>query len=127
AYDLGYIGLLELAVRLRSIFENIDALEHYRGHLLNWYATATLAPLPPRYVSTVDSGNLAACLIVLKQGCLALMDAPVVRGQQWQSLLVILDILKDILKELEENDRASAIESFEFELDAICERVGAIQ
>ena len=51
-------------------------LEHYRGHLLNWYDSQTLTALPPRYVSTVDSGNLAACLIALKQGCLALTDAP---------------------------------------------------
>ncbi len=127
AYDLGYIGLLELAVQLRSTLENINKLEHYRGHLLNWYDTSTLTSLPPRYISTVDSGNLAACLIALKQGCLALTDAPVVRGQQWQGLLVILDILTDILKELEENNPASVIESFEVELDSICERISAIQ
>ena len=127
AYDLGYIGLLELAVRLRSTFENIDKLEHYRGHLLNWYDTSTLTPLPPRYISTVDSGNLAACLIALKQGCLAMTDAPVVRGQQWQGLLVILDILTHILKELEENNPASAIESLEVELDDISKQVSAAQ
>ncbi len=75
------MGLLELAVRLRSTFESMDKLEHYRGHLLNWYDSQTLAALPPRYISTVDSGNLAACLIALKQGCLALKDAPV-SGQQ---------------------------------------------
>ena len=126
AYDLGYIGLLELAVRLRSTFENIDKLEHYRGHLLNWYDTSTLAPLLPRYISTVDSGNLAACLIALKQGCLALTEAPVVRAQQWQGLLVILDILKDMLKEMEENNPVSVIESFAVELDGMYERVSSI-
>ena len=31
AYDLGYMGLSELAVRLRSTFESMDKLEHYRG------------------------------------------------------------------------------------------------
>ena len=127
AYDLGYIGLLELAVRVSSTFENIDKLEHYRGHLLNWYDTATLTSLSPRYISTVDSGNLAACLIALKQGCLALLDAPIVQGQQWQALLVILDILTEILKDLEESDPASVIESFEVELDGICDRIIAIQ
>src|SRR5262249_44563328 len=35
---------------------------------LNWYETNTLRPLPPAYVSTVDSGNLLACLLVLKNG-----------------------------------------------------------
>ncbi|MBE3039551.1 MAG: hypothetical protein IMZ62_12150, partial [Chloroflexi bacterium] len=98
AYDLGYMDLFELAVRLRSTFESLDKLEHYRGHLLNWYDSQTLAAPPPRYISTVDSGNLAACLITLKQGCLALADAPVLGDKQWQGLLVILDILAEALQ-----------------------------
>ena len=98
----------------------MDTLEHYRGHLLNWYDTQTLTPLPPRYISTVDSGNLAACLIALKQGCLALTDAPLVGAQQWQGLLVILDILSTILKDLERNNPGSSSDPFEVELDSIC-------
>ena len=127
AYDLGHIDLVELAVRLRSTFENVDKLEHYRGHLLNWYDTSTLVSLPPRYISTVDSGNLGACLIALKQGCLALAEAPVVGAQQWQSLLVILDILADILKKLAGNNPTAAVESLQVELDGFCERIGASQ
>ena len=90
AYDFGYMGLAELSVRLRSTFENMDKLEHYRGHLLNWYDSQTMTALPPRYISTVDSGNLAACLITLRQGCLALTDAPLLGENRWQGLLVIL-------------------------------------
>ncbi len=127
AYDLGYFGLLELAVRLRTTFENMDTLEQYRGHLLNWYDTQTLTPLPPRYISTVDSGNLAACLIALKQGCFALNGAPIVGAQQWQGLLVILDILSNILKDLERNNSGPTFESFEVELDSICRRITAVQ
>ncbi len=127
AYDLGYIGLLELAVRLRSTFENMEMLEHYRGHLLNWYDTQTLAPLAPRYVSTVDSGNLAACLITLKQGCLALKDRPIVGAHQWQGLLVILDILASTLKKMEGSDPGLEVEPFEVELRNISERITAIQ
>jgi cyclic beta-1,2-glucan synthetase len=63
AYDLGYIGPLDLAARLRTTYETLEKLERHRGHFLNWYDTRTLEPLSPRYVSTVDSGNLAACLI----------------------------------------------------------------
>ena len=50
AYDLGYIGLLELAVRLRSTFESMDKMEHYRGHLMNWYdfTDSGRAPAPLR-------------------------------------------------------------------------------
>jgi cyclic beta-1,2-glucan synthetase len=127
AYDLGYIGLLELSVRLRSTFESIGRMEHYRGHLMNWYDSQALAALPPRYVSTVDSGNLAACLITLKQGCLALIDAPLLDDKQWQGLLVLLDILAEVLQALEKNNPHASIESFEVELTSIYERVSAVQ
>lgn len=101
AYDLGYIGPLELVLRLRPTFESMGQLEHYRGHLLNWYSTHDLKPLPPRYVSTVDSGNLAACLLVLKHGCEELARAPVLRWQRWQGLLDTLDVLVEIVEGLE--------------------------
>jgi len=127
AYDLGYMGLLELAVRLRSTFESMDKLEHYRGHLLNWYDSQTMTALPPRYISTVDSGNLAASLITLRQGCLTLTDAPLLSANQWQGLLVILDILAEALKALEKNNPHASLESFEVELTSIYERVSAIQ
>ena len=127
AYDLGYMGLFELAVRLRSTIESMDKLEHYRGHLLNWYDSQTLTALPPRYISTVDSGNLAACLITLKKGCLALADAPLLSENQWQGLLVILDILSEALQALEKNNPHASLESFEVELTSIYKRVSAIQ
>jgi cyclic beta-1,2-glucan synthetase len=127
AYDLGYIGLPELDLRLSSTFENIDKLEHYRGHLLNWYDTSTLTALPPHYISTVDSGNFAACLIALKQGCLELAGAPIVDGRQWEGLLVILDILIEVIKKLEDNNPSSAIKSFEVELGELAERIHTIQ
>src|SRR3546814_6409333 len=72
AWRLGHIGLNELEMRLRNALDTIDRLERYRGHILNWYETRTLAALEPRYVSTVDSGNLAVSLITVTQ---ALRDA----------------------------------------------------
>ncbi len=135
AFDLGYMSLLELAVRLRSTLESMDGLEHYRGHLLNWYDSEKLAALPPRYISTVDSGNLAACLITLKQGCQALANAPLLDAKQWQGLLAIMDILAEVLGGLgsipdlsqEKNNPHSSLESFEGELTGIYERVSSIQ
>ncbi|MFZ6030585.1 MAG: GH36-type glycosyl hydrolase domain-containing protein [Chloroflexota bacterium] len=127
AHDLGYVGLFDLAVRLRSTFESLGRLEHYRGHLLNWYDSQTLAALPPRYISTVDSGNLAACLIVLKQGCLSLADAPVLGGKQWQGLIVLVDILLEALQALEKNSPDVPVESFVAELAGMTERIRTIQ
>lgn len=69
AWDMGFIGRAELVARTRNAFESLAKLERYRGHFLNWYETHHLRPLEPRYVSTVDSGNLAASLIAFA-GCL---------------------------------------------------------
>jgi cyclic beta-1,2-glucan synthetase len=93
AHDLGYIAASDYILRLRFTFDTLARLERYRGHFLNWIDTHTLAPLPPRYVSTVDSGNLAACLIVLRHGCLELPQQPVWRWELWEGLLDTLDLL----------------------------------
>ena len=53
---------------MKQLLDTIDSLEKWNGHLYNWYDTKTLRVLPPAYVSTVDSGNLAGFLITLKQG-----------------------------------------------------------
>ncbi|HVS03049.1 MAG TPA: glucoamylase family protein, partial [Thermoanaerobaculia bacterium] len=68
AHDFGFIATDELIARTDAALTTIESLERYQGHLLNWYDTRTLAPLPPRYVSTVDSGNLAGSLMTLAAG-----------------------------------------------------------
>ncbi len=77
ANDLGWIGTGEMLERLDATLTTLQALERYRGHFYNWYDTNHLAPLEPRYVSTVDSGNLAAHLIVLRHACLERLEEPV--------------------------------------------------
>jgi cyclic beta-1,2-glucan synthetase len=69
ARDFGWIGLSEAAERIHATLTTIGGLEHYRGHLYNWIDTITLKPLEPRYVSTVDSGNLAGHLVALSVAC----------------------------------------------------------
>ena len=65
ANDLGFIDTDSLIERVDATLTTVEALERFEGHLLNWYDTRTLAPLPPAYVSTVDSGNLAGALLTL--------------------------------------------------------------
>jgi cyclic beta-1,2-glucan glucanotransferase len=77
ARDFGYVGTLELIERLELTLSAMDKLDRFNGHLLNWYDTRTLVPLTPQYVSTVDSGNLAGHLLVLKQVCVEVADQPV--------------------------------------------------
>ncbi|MFO7679693.1 MAG: glucoamylase family protein, partial [Chloroflexota bacterium] len=97
AYDLGYLGAMTLTLRLRSTFDTLERLDRYRGHFLNWIDTRNLAPLPPSYVSTVDSGNLAGCLLTLKQGCLTLPQQPAWRWQRWQGFLDTLAVLSEAI------------------------------
>jgi cyclic beta-1,2-glucan synthetase len=97
AYDLGYLGPSELVLRLRSAFDTIAHLAHYQGHLLNWYETKNLQPLLPRYVSTVDSGNFAGCLLALEHGCEELARAGVLRVEIWDGLLDTLDVLEEVM------------------------------
>ncbi|MCX7041054.1 MAG: DUF3131 domain-containing protein, partial [Spirochaetes bacterium] len=68
AHDLGFIQTDELASRIDATLTTMEGLELFKGHLLNWYDTQSLAPLQPAYVSTVDSGNLAGALMTLAEG-----------------------------------------------------------
>ena len=95
AHDLGYVGMINMAVRLYATFSTLEKMTRYRGHFLNWVDTRSLETLPPGYVSTVDSGNLAGSLITLKQGCLAMPQQAVWRWEAWQGLVDLLLLLSE--------------------------------
>lgn len=68
ARDFGFITSVQLYMRLNLSLASIEKLEKQKGNLFNWYSTATLQPLEPHFVSTVDSGNFLCCLVALRQG-----------------------------------------------------------
>ena len=94
AYDFGYLPTGRLLERTSRTLRTMAALERYRGHFYNWYDTQTLEPLLPMYVSTVDSGNLAAHLLTLRAGLLALPDDPVVSRRVFRGLADTLGVLR---------------------------------
>ena len=101
AYDLGYVGMMDVIMRLRNTLGEMEKLQRFQGHFLNWYDTRNLSELSPPYVSTVDSGNLAGCLLALKQGCLDLPHNSLLRWQYWQGLLDALTLLeKNIVEDV---------------------------
>lgn len=63
AAAMGLIGEAECAARLERTAETLERLDKWHGQFYNWYDIGTEKPLPPRYVSSVDSGNLAAALL----------------------------------------------------------------
>jgi cyclic beta-1,2-glucan synthetase len=93
AHDFGYLNLDELSGSVHRILESLEDVPRYRGHFFNWYETGTLSPMAPRYVSSVDSGNLAASLAALRQGCLLLLEQPILQQG-------ILDGLRDHVQRL---------------------------
>ncbi len=95
ARDFGYLTADEFCRRCSRTMETLGRMERYEGHLLNWYNTRTLEPLNPRYVSTVDSGNLVAALWVLQQGCNDVLRAPIVGQGGPRGLNDTLSILED--------------------------------
>src|SRR4029078_1304835 len=86
AHDFGYLSLSELIERRTRTFETLEKLPRHLGHFYNWYSTTTLQPLAPLYVSTVDSGNLIAHLLTLRQGLLERRNAPVVSSSIFAGL-----------------------------------------
>lgn len=95
AHDFGYIGTLELTERLRFTFATLEKLEKFRGQFLNWYDTQTLVPLPPRYISTVDSGNLAGHLLAVKQSILEIADRPIFDKRLIDGLRDTVELLRE--------------------------------
>lgn len=83
ARDFGFLGLhrfLDLCEKNLKVWTTLPQLQ---GHYYNWYETSTLQALTPRYISTVDSGNLAASFLVLRQGTDDLCRAAVFGDQVW--------------------------------------------
>ena len=97
AFDFGYISAGQLLERTANALTTMEALPQYRGHFYNWYDTLSLKPLTPKYVSTVDSGNLAAHLLTLRQGLLALPDQKIINPKLFSGLADTLAVLVDAL------------------------------
>jgi cyclic beta-1,2-glucan synthetase len=121
ARDFGYISTGQLVERTTNALSAMEGLERYRGHFYNWYDTQTLKPLPPKYVSTVDSGNLAAHLLTLRQGLLALPDQAVLSPQVFAGLRDTLRVLLDVAAEAHYEGGVSAlIARLEKDLESAC-------
>ncbi len=92
AHDFGYISTGKLVERTEHAFETMNRMERFRGHFYNWYDTRSLEILQPAYISTVDSGNMAAHMLVLASGLRSLTTAPVINPAIFSGLLDTLEL-----------------------------------
>jgi cyclic beta-1,2-glucan synthetase len=94
ARDFGWIGTDQAIERLEATLATMSGLQRFRGHFYNWYDTRDLTPLDPRYVSTVDSGNLAGHLIALANACGEWRERRFAAQRRLQGVADALDITR---------------------------------
>lgn len=97
AYDLGFITIEEFAQAAGETLAAMQRLTRHKGHFLNWYRIETGEPVKPLFVSTVDSGNLAASLWALKQGCVEMIGRPVFQSSLARGVRQHLSVLSECL------------------------------
>jgi hypothetical protein len=95
ACDLGYLPPNKWIERCNHMIDTMERLPIHRGHYFNWYDTKNLTPLPPRYLSTVDSGNLAGAMLVLVQGLQGINLRRVNLLQVINSLVISLKLMRE--------------------------------
>ena len=110
AYEFGYLSLSEFVSESENSLATARRLARYRGHFFNWYDIRSLQPLEPRFVSTVDNGNLACCLWTLKQGCLQIPKRPLLGTSVWQGIKDHLRLVVEMAGGMSEPEIAAAIE-----------------
>ena len=97
ALDFGYLSAGGMAARTAATLATLQSLPRHRGHFYNWYDTQTLEPLALRYLSAVDSGNLAGHLATLRQGLLALPAQPLLSPRVFQGLADTFGVLAEAM------------------------------
>lgn len=95
ACSMGYLTVPEFVDLTQKTLASVAKLDRYRGHIFNWYDTRTLEALTPRFVSSVDNGNLLASLWTLEQGCLELIRRPILQSALAEGLIDHLRVLTE--------------------------------
>ncbi|MBP6732629.1 MAG: cyclic beta 1-2 glucan synthetase, partial [Chitinophagales bacterium] len=118
AYDLGYITAGQLLQRCNNTFTTLGRMERFKGHYYNWYDTQTLEPLNPRYISTVDSGNLLGHVLTLKQGIEGIAADKIISENFFEGLRTVLRLLADVAG----RNQFSTIKKFKTELELVLKK-----
>jgi cyclic beta-1,2-glucan synthetase len=116
ACNFGYITTGQFIQRTSKTVNTMKKMERYKGHFYNWYDTESLNPLLPKYISTVDSGNLVGHLLVLRQGLLAIPHQKILDVKAFRGLRDTLGLLIDTLGEPD----IEFVQQFKIDLEAAC-------
>ena len=123
ARDFGWAGTTETIERLEATLATMSSLQRFRGHFYNWYDTGDLRPLDPRYVSSVDSGNLAGHLIALANACREWIGCPLAASRLFAGIDDALSLARDAIRALPDDRRTQFATAQE--LDRALDALGA--
>lgn len=116
ALDLGFLSIMEFARQTEASLDAVQRMPKFKGHLYNWTRIETLAAVEPLFVSTVDSGNLAASLWTVKQACLDALDRPVLSRALCRGVRDVAELLRGMLPA---GEPSAAVNRFRRRLEAM--------
>jgi len=128
AHDFGWIGTVAAIERLEATLGTMNGLERFRGHFYNWYDTRDLRPLDPKYISSVDSGNLAGHLIALGQACQEIIDRPLLAPHVLSGIADTILLLRQSARVIVDDRRTQTVtrKHLDDALDALTAALGPV-
>ncbi len=109
ARDFGWTGSTEAVERLEATLATMGGLDRFRGPFYNWYDTQDLRPLDPRYISSVDSGNLAGHLIALANALREWQSRPLTEARRLAGIADALDLARTEAARLDDGRRTQTV------------------
>lgn len=92
ASKLGFVPLDEYLSKSQNLFKTLGRMDKLNGHYYNWYNIKTLEALPPKYVSSVDSGNFVASLMTAENIFKCLGNDSICSTNFWNTLRAVLTL-----------------------------------
>lgn len=126
ARDFGWLATGETVDRLQATLASMRGLERLHGHFFNWYDTRDRRPLDPKYVSSVDSGNLAGHLLTLANACGEISETSLVQNAWRDGVRDTVELTREALHSLGADRRSQTVTRKQLEdaLDALAVRLG---
>lgn len=92
AAKLSYLSIDDYLFKSKKLFETLGRMDKMNGHYYNWYNIKTLEALPPKYVSSVDSGNFVASLMTAENIFERLSSDDICSVNFWNTLRSVLTL-----------------------------------
>jgi cyclic beta-1,2-glucan synthetase len=109
ARDFGWIGATQAVERLEATLATMIRMARLRGHFFNWYDTRDLRVLEPKYISSVDSGNLGGHLIAVANACREWRQSPMPAASRLAGIADALALTAEQAVDLDRGRRTQTV------------------